>query len=134
RLQQAAIQGVELRREMDLAKIVQEAMIPEHSPDIPGLVSVGWTHPASITGGDCFDLWRLSDGKLGIFLADASGHGIGPAMVVSQARTLVRALCEIEPDPTTLLARVNARLAEDLECGRFVTAFVGVLDSNGELR
>ena len=134
RLQQAAIEGVELRREMDLAKTVQEAMIPEQMPQVAGIASVGWTQPASITGGDCFDLWRLADGRLGIFLADASGHGIGPALVVAQARTLVRAMCDMEPDPTTLLSRVNARLAEDLEVGRFVTAFVGVLDSRGELR
>jgi phosphoserine phosphatase len=78
-------------------------------------------------------MWTLPDGRLGIFLADASGHGIGPALVVSQARTLVRAIADTDPNPHELLARVNARLCEDLEWGRFVTAFLAFLSPDGWL-
>jgi len=134
RLQQAAVEAVSLRREMELAKQVQNALTPIAAPVIPGIDAVGWTLPASITGGDCFDLWQTADGRLAMFLADATGHGIGPAMVVSQVRTLIRAMCEIDPDPRQLLARANARLCEDLEAGKFVTAFVGFLDPAGGLR
>src|SRR5206468_3378164 len=67
-LQEKALEGVALRREMDLAKHVQEDLIPDAPPQIAGMASIGWTHAASITGGDCFDLWRLSDGRLGIFV------------------------------------------------------------------
>jgi phosphoserine phosphatase len=132
-LQQRALEAVSLRREMELAKVVQEALIPDSAPQIEGIEAVGWTLPASITGGDCYDLWRMSDGRLGIFVGDATGHGIGPAMVVSQTRTLIRALCEIRPDPHQLLSCANARLAEDLDAGQFVTAFVGFLSSEGTL-
>ncbi len=133
-LQQEAVEAMSLRREMDLAKTVQEALIPTESPDVPGIESCGWTKTASITGGDCFDLWRTSDGKLGIFVGDATGHGIGPAMVVSQARTLIRAMCGIHTDPRSLLACANARLAEDLGTGQFVTAFCGFLSQDGTLQ
>ncbi len=133
RLQLAALEIVALRREMDLAKKVQEKLIPKSPPDVPGLEATGWTRAASVTGGDCFDLWRMQDGRLGIFLGDASGHGLAPALVVSQVRTLVRTVSETEPDPGQLLMRVNTRLAEDLETGRFVTAFLGYLDSQGTL-
>jgi len=133
RLQMAACEIVALRHEMDLARKVQEAMIPKRSPDIPGLVAVGYTTPASVTGGDCFDLWKMPDGRLGIFLGDASGHGLAPTLVVSQARTLVRALSDTTPDPHAVLARINARLATDLENGRFVTAFLGYLTPEGAL-
>jgi sigma-B regulation protein RsbU (phosphoserine phosphatase) len=75
----------------------------------------------------------MPDGRLGLFLGDASGHGIAPAIVVSQARTLVRALAGINCDPAWLLSSVNARLTEDLELGRFVTAFLGCLASDGSL-
>jgi hypothetical protein len=122
------------RREMELAKRVQVALIPRHPPKIDGLESHGWTLPADITGGDCFDLWKLNDGRLGILLADASGHGLAPSMIVSQVRTLVRAMADLEPHPHGLLSRVNARLADDLEAGRFVTAFAGYLSSDGELQ
>jgi sigma-B regulation protein RsbU (phosphoserine phosphatase) len=72
-------------------------MIPKTRPDVPGLDAAGWTKAASVNGGDCFDLWKLPDGRLGILVADASGHGIAPALVVMQARTLVRTLSETEP-------------------------------------
>jgi phosphoserine phosphatase RsbU/P len=118
---------------MDLARRAQEALIPKSPPPIPGVSAVGWTLPASATGGDCFDLWRLADGRLGILLADASGHGLAPAMIVSQARTLVRGMCDIAGTPHDLLGRVNARLAQDLECGQFVTAFLAFLSPEGQL-
>jgi serine phosphatase RsbU (regulator of sigma subunit) len=79
----------------------------------------------------------MPDGRLGIFLADASGHGLAPALVVSQARTLVRALCESLPPTSTphdILARVNQRMSDDLDPGRFVTAFLGFLRADGELQ
>jgi phosphoserine phosphatase len=133
RFQQEVLRTAGLRHEMDLAQKVQQAMIPQHPPKVPNLDAVGWMRPASVAGGDCYDLWQMSDGRLGIFLADASGHGMAPAIVVSQTRTLVRALAEINCDPTWLLKAVNNRLANDLEMGRFVTAFVGCLSSTGQL-
>ncbi len=132
-LQQQAMVAVAMRNEMDLAKRVQQAMIPGAAPHLPNIDAAGWSKTASITGGDCYDLWKTSDGRLGIFLADATGHGIGPAMVVSQTRTLIRALCDREASPAALLACANARLNEDLDAGNFVTAFVGFLSSSGRL-
>ena len=131
--QQEVIRSAGLRHEMDLAHQVQAAMIPTRPPEVPNLKAVGWSRPASVTGGDAYDLWRLADDRLGIFLGDASGHGIAPALIVSQARTLLRSLSEINPDPTWLLTRVNNRLANDLEAGRFVTAFFGCMSSDGVL-
>jgi phosphoserine phosphatase len=132
-LQQKAMESVALQREMDLAKRVQEALIPSAPPAVEGLAVAGWTRAASTTGGDAFDYWQLSDGRLAIFLGDASGHGIAPALVVSQVRTLIRTLADIETDPSRLLQRVNARLHEDLQDGQFITVFLGFLDSDGRL-
>lgn len=133
KLQQQAIEVVALKHEMDLARRTQQALIPKHPPGVAGIDAAGWTMPASTTGGDCFDLWKLPDGRLGILLADASGHGLAPALIVSQARTLVRAISEMEPDPHRLLTRVNSRLVEDLEWGQFVTAYLGFLSPDGTL-
>ena len=132
-LQRGAIESMALRKELDLAKRVQEAMIPKTRPDVPGLDPAGWTKAASVNGGDCFDLWKLPDGRLGILVADASGHGIAPALVVMQARTLVRTLSDTEHDPLKLLVRINARLSEDMVAGRFVTVFLGFLAPDGWL-
>ncbi len=126
------VKGAELKHEMDLAQRVQMALIPRTPPSVSGLTMTGWSQPASITGGDAYDLWEMPGGDLGIFLGDASGHGIGPAIVVSQARTLVRSLSEISQDPNWLLEKINDRLAADLESG-FVTVFLGRLKSDGKL-
>jgi CHASE2 domain-containing sensor protein len=122
-----------INKEMDLARQVQVALIPTKAPKIVGLEAEGWALTASVTGGDCYDLWQLKDGRLAILLADASGHGLAPAMVVSQVRTLCRSLCEFESHPQGLLDRVNRRLADDLEANRFVTAFLGFLSPDGTL-
>ncbi|HET6250425.1 MAG TPA: GAF domain-containing SpoIIE family protein phosphatase [Tepidisphaeraceae bacterium] len=129
-LQQEAVKNLGLKHEMALARRVQDAMVPKHPPMLPNLRSAGWTQSASINGGDCYDLWACGD-RLGILVADASGHGIAPAMVVSQVRALVRTLCETEPDPCKVLMRINARLAADLEPGRFATAFLAFMSSDG---
>jgi phosphoserine phosphatase RsbU/P len=122
-----------ISREMDLARQVQVALIPTKSPKVVGLESEGWALTASVAGGDCYDLWQLKDGRLAVLLADASGHGLAPAMVVSQVRTLCRSLSDFENHPHGLLDRVNRRLTDDLEANRFVTAFLGFLDSTGKL-
>jgi len=132
-LQQSAMKTAELQREMDLAKKVQDALIPKVLPECAGLECAGWTQSASTTGGDAYDLWRLPDGRLAAFLADASGHGLAPALVVSQARTIVRSLAPLESDPRKLMGYVNARLAEDLDPGMFVTAFLAFIAPDGEL-
>jgi phosphoserine phosphatase len=132
-LQVDAIQVVELRREMDLAKGVQESLLPTSPPVFDDLEAVGWTRPASVTGGDAYDLWKVSDRQLGIFLADASGHGLAPALEVSQARTLARALSDINCDPRWILQHINGRLAKDLKLGHFVTVFLGCLACDGKL-
>ncbi|MGE5609664.1 MAG: PP2C family protein-serine/threonine phosphatase [Bacillota bacterium] len=134
RLQQEVTRATSLRHEMDLAQKVQAAMIPAQPPHVPNLNVVGWMRSASFTGGDCYDLWPMDNDRLGIFLGDASGHGVPAALVISQVRSLIRALAEVNRDPTWLLTSVNSRLAYDLEAGRFATALVGSLDSQGSLR
>jgi CHASE2 domain-containing sensor protein len=128
-----AMEVAVISKEMDLARQVQVALIPTKAPKIVGLEAEGWALTASVTGGDCYDLWQLKDGRLAVLLADASGHGLAPAMVVSQVRTLCRSLCEFESHPHGLLDRVNRRLADDLEPNRFVTAFLGFLSPDGIL-
>ena len=78
-LQQEAIKSLSLKHEMVLARRVQDAMIPKKPPSLPNLRSAGWTQSASINGGDCYDIWLCGD-RLGILVADASGHGIAPGI------------------------------------------------------
>ena len=60
----------------------------------------GWSQPADETGGDCFDFIPLPEQRLALAVADATGHGIGPALIISETRALLRALAE----PARLIA------------------------------
>jgi serine phosphatase RsbU (regulator of sigma subunit) len=127
--QEAAV----LDHEISLARQVQAALIPKELNILTKVQSHGWTLAATTTGGDCFDLWKLADGRLGILVADASGHGLGPSIIVSEVRALVRALCDLYTEPQQLLERVNTRIAADLQGTKFCTTFVGFLDEEGKL-
>jgi serine phosphatase RsbU (regulator of sigma subunit)/CHASE2 domain-containing sensor protein len=122
-----------LDHEINLARQVQAALIPKQLAILTKVESHGWTLAATTTGGDCFDLWKLADGRLGILVADASGHGLGPSIIVSEVRALVRALCDLYSEPQKLIERVNQRLAQDLQGTKFCTAFVGFLSEDGAL-
>jgi serine phosphatase RsbU (regulator of sigma subunit) len=133
RLQAAAVESIALRREIELARRVQDQMTPKSAPVIDHLGAAGRTRAASITGGDCFDFWKTPDGRLAVLLADASGHGLAPTLVVSQTRTLVRLLAQTSTDPDEILRKTNAQLFGDLETGRFVTAMLSLISPSGEL-
>lgn len=133
-LQQTAIEAAELRREMELARDVQLALLPDVFPTIPGVECIGWTRPAGITGGDIYDLWTMRDGALGLFVGDAMGHGLGPTLMVSQVRTVLRSLCDLESDPAKLVCLLNERFADDFASGKYATTFFGTLQPSGLLK
>lgn len=134
RLQQEAMITASLKREMLMAKKLQEGLIPRRCPEFAPFKAAGYNRSASVTGGDTYDLWITERGDLGILLADASGHGMDAALVISQTRALIRALLQVEDDPLSVLKRTTARLQADLEAGRFATAFLGLLSRDGTLR
>src|SRR6185369_10330183 len=88
----------------------------------------GWNQPADQTGGDYFDWQSLPDGRLAISLGDATGHGIGPALVSSSCRAYARASFAANGSQGQFLGRMNSLLAEDLSANRFVTFAVVFLD------
>lgn len=127
-LLEAAAVKQRMQRDLDLAREIQQGLLPRVPPDIPGFEVAGWSKPADETGGDCYDWLLLPDGWLAIVIGDATGHGIGPALVSSEARALLRATVTQSRDPGMIVPHVNDLIAEDLREGTFVTAFVGFLD------
>ena len=135
RLQLQAVDAASLRREMELARGLQQSLLPQNPPQIPGIESAAWAATASLTGGDAYDLWPCPDGSLALLLADAAGHGLAPAFVVAQVRTLVRAFSEEFPalHPEEILGHVNRRIAQDFGVKTFITTFLARLAPDGTL-
>lgn len=117
-----------MQRDLDIARSIQQAYLPKRDPTVPGYEIAGWNQSANETGGDCYDFLPLPDGRLTVLLADASGHGIGAALVIGQARSLLRGMLHFTDDLSRIAGAINELLARDLGDERFVTAFVGILD------
>ncbi len=117
-----------MARDLDIARDIQRGFLPRKQPQVLGYDVAGWNRPADETGGDCYDFIPLPDGRLVILLADATGHGIGPALIIGQCRSLIRAMFSVTDDLPAIVDRVNRLLCDDLTDNRFVTAFLGVLD------
>ena len=117
----------QMERSLAIARDIQQGLFPKSAPQLAGWDLAGWNRPAEETGGDTYDFFELGQDRLGMLLADATGHGIGPALVIAQTRAMVRALAQHEANIQPLMATVNNLLVADLSNERFVTCFFGVL-------
>src|SRR5262249_33051275 len=105
--------------EFQLAREIQQGLFPQAPPALAGFEIAGASHPAQETGGDYFDFIPMAGGHWGIAIGDASGHGIGAALLIGETCAYLRALAHTDPGP--LLSLVNNRLAEDISTDHFVT-------------
>ncbi len=117
-----------LERDLNIAREIQQRLLPKRLLHIAGYDIAGWNLPADATGGDIYDFFLLNDGRIGIMIADATGHGIGPALIVSQCRSVLRVTSDVVSTPSQLVSRLNNLLCEDLPSDRFVTLCFGWLD------
>ncbi len=136
RLLEERVQKIKMQRDLAVARKIQQGVFPTVLPIIPGYQMAGFNQPADETGGDIYDVVALGgeeeseDGPRAVILAlaDATGHGIGPALSVTQFRAMLRMGLRISRDLGELVRHVNNQLDEDLPDNRFVTAFIGALD------
>jgi sigma-B regulation protein RsbU (phosphoserine phosphatase) len=134
RMTGALIEGERMRQALEMAREVQMSTLPASMPAIPGYDVCGTSKPAELTGGDTFDLAAIEQGLL-IVLGDATGHGIAPALSVTQMQAMLRIAFRLGADLESAFLHVNNRLAETLPADRFITAFIGILNpSTHQLR
>lgn len=122
-----------MEHDLDIARSIQQGLLPSGSPDVPGYDIAAWNRPADQTGGDYYDWQPLPGGRLAVSLADVSGHGIGPALVAAVCRAYTRASMPTDADLEPVLSRINELLFEDLPDNRFVTFVVAVLDDSSSV-
>jgi phosphoserine phosphatase len=117
-----------IQRDLNLARTIQQGLLPRSNPAVAGFDVAGWNRPADETGGDFFDFLPLADGRLAVAIADATGHGIGPALIMAEARAFFRALVGGPAGLERAVNDMHRLLCLDLPDNRFVTAFCGILD------
>ena len=116
-------------REIRAAQAIQRALLPERGDRTAGRLAVAAMNElCEDASGDYYDFLDLSDGTLGIAIGDVSGHGLGAAMVMAEARALYRAFSSAIRDVEKVLDLLNDFLSEDMTAGRFMSFFCASLD------
>jgi len=124
-----------IEQELQVARRIQQELLPEATPQLDGWRIAAYYGPAREVGGDFYDFLKLEDGRLGLVVGDATGHGMPAALVMATTRGMLRAVVQSVESPGEVLARVNEALAADIPPSTFVTCFYGVLDpEHGHLR
>jgi serine phosphatase RsbU (regulator of sigma subunit) len=125
--QAQVIEKEKLERELQLARKIQQSMLPQVLPSMPGFSFGARMVPARAVGGDLFDFIPLSRDRLGIMIGDVSDKGVPAALFMALSRSLVRAEALRSASPAEVLHRVNYHLASMNLAGMFVTMLYGVL-------
>lgn len=117
-----------LERELELARTVQQNMLPHQFPLLADYQFYARNEPARQVGGDFYDVFALDENRIGVVIADVSDKGMPAALFMALTRSLVRAEAQRELSPERVLRRVHRLLLQVAEPTQFVTLFYGVLD------
>jgi sigma-B regulation protein RsbU (phosphoserine phosphatase) len=122
------LRNEQLQVEMKVAREVQQRLYPKRAPLLPGFDIAGAAFPAATMCGDLFDFFPMPGGCLGLAVADVCGHGIGPSLLMAQARAYLRTLSLSCFDVGELLRRLNEILVVDADEKDYLTLLVTRLD------
>jgi serine phosphatase RsbU (regulator of sigma subunit) len=123
-----------LQQELRMARDIQQALLPKDLPQLEGWKISCRYQPATEVGGDFYDFLELEDGRLGLVVGDATGHGMPAALVMATARSTLRAVAQASESPGEVLRMANDPLFTDIPPNMFITCFYAILDpSSGRL-
>lgn len=120
-----------VKREMEIAQQIQTGLLPGDPPSVPGIELAGRCLPATQVGGDYYDFFLSPDNKLGMVIADVSGHNVGAALMMAAARSTLRSEVLTQQSPAAILCKTNFILYSDLTNAElFITMFYAEYDAN----
>ena len=136
RQQQLEAQARErLEHEMQVARIIQQTLLPKALPSLAGWELAAYYQPARAVGGDFYDFIPLPDGRLAIVIGDVTDKGVPAALLMATTRAHLRGAALRFNSPGQVLAYVNDVLTPDMPPNMFVTCLYAILDPvGGELR
>jgi len=117
-----------LRREIEQARQIQLAWLPDEKSQPPGLDIAAANLPANHISGDFYNWFRLHDGRVAVVIGDVTGHGMSAAFLMATTQLLVRTTLQRVDDPGACLEEVNKQLCTQKFRGQFVTMVIVVID------
>jgi sigma-B regulation protein RsbU (phosphoserine phosphatase) len=132
RLHQIEVQNARLERELSMAHEIQRSLLPRVLPTLPGYEIAAVWQSAREVAGDFYDVIKLDDNRLGVVIADVADKGVGAALFMAVARSLLRGNAIATPNPIDTITQANRlMLMEDSETGMFVTVYYTIFTRNG---
>ena len=126
--QHELIRKERIEQEMELARRVQQDLLPRSFPELPGYHFAARCEPARQVGGDFYDVIQFEDGCIGVAIGDVSDKGVPAALYMATTRSLLRTEARRERSPAATLTSVHHLLRELGKPNMFVTLFYGVID------
>ena len=117
-----------LKNDLEIARQIQQAMLPAPSYSAPGVETFGSSRPANTVGGDFYDIIPLDDGRLIIALGDVAGKGSPAALLMALLLAMLRTLVDEQLPPADLVARLNVQVCRQAPGTRFITLFIAFYD------
>lgn len=133
RLYDDKLESERVRRQIASAAQIQRRMLPARAPNHPTLDVGSVYDPSLAVGGDFYDFLPLSDGRLGVCIADVMGKGLPAAMLMSSIRASLRAHAALGGDPAETLRRVNLQMHTDTLVHEFATLAYCVFSPDGRI-
>lgn len=121
-----------LEHELSIARDIQQALVPQGLQDYPHYSITGTQRPCDEVGGDYFDVFPLSDGRIALLIADVAGKGLGAALVTTMLQGALSAMT-LGVEPVRVFDHLNRFLCDRAAVGRCATMFFGLLDADGSL-
>jgi phosphoserine phosphatase RsbU/P len=121
-----------MEQEINIARDIQQALLPRDFREFPHLAVSGINFPCLSVGGDYFDVFPLSDKRTAFLIADVSGKGLGAALLTTMLQGALSGMT-LGTDPARVFNHVNRFLCSHSEVGRYATMFFGILDEDGEM-
>jgi serine phosphatase RsbU (regulator of sigma subunit) len=128
RLIEENIEKRRLEEELQMARRVQQGLLPKELPPTPGLEIATHTDFSLEVAGDYYDVIGLEDGRTLFAVGDVAGKGAGAALLMSNLQASLRALVGADLSLTHMIARVNLLIYQNTESHQFITFFVGIFD------
>lgn len=130
RLREEAIQKRIMDEELKMASGIQRRLLPAAPSGIDGFTFVGKNDPCRTVSGDYYDFAVRPNGKVYFVIGDVSGKGVTAGLMMAGLQVAFRIFSKSDPDPATLVTQLNLSLKENLPQSKFVTLFLGRLDTN----
>lgn len=117
-----------IKQELEIARGVQHSFLPSVMPEFKGLDIAAVCKPAYETGGDYYDVIKLSDQKIAVTIGDVSGKGVPAAFYMTFMKGIIHSLCRETDSPAQLLIKANRLFVENAKKGTFVSLVYGIID------